>query len=252
MRNTLGRARGRALLTAALMLGAWQTVDAHHAVLRFNLEEMTLTADRVFVGTCVGIDPTRELIAGGNLSVTRYTFDVEQVLKGELPARFTFTQLGHPARAALKGELSSHGQAVQRGLTLHGAADFSVGDRLMMFLIPNYQNDRLTYPVGLDQGAFRLETDAAGELVARNDLNNLGLFTAPFNGTRIGGGEGKVVRPDDTDTISKAARLSDAARSLSDKRGALPLGPLEELVIRIHEEHGGSKGKIVSDGKGGR
>jgi hypothetical protein len=240
------------MLTAALALGAWQTVDAHHAVLRFNLEEMTITADRVFVGTCVGIEATKEFIAGGNLSVTRYTFDVEQVLKGELPARFTFTQLGHPARAAVKGELSSHGQAVQRGLTLHGAADFSVGDRLMMFLIPNYQNDRLTYPVGLDQGAFRLEADAAGEILARNDLNNLGLFTAPFNGTRIDGGEGRVVRPDDADTISKSARLSDAARSLSDKRGALPLGPLEELVVRIHEAHGGTPGKIRTDVKGGR
>ena len=252
MRDTLSRAPAAAMLTAALALGTWQTVDAHHAVLRFNLEEMTITADRVFVGTCVDIEATKELIAGGNLSVTRYTFEVEQVLKGELPARFTFTQLGHPARAAVKGELSSHGQAVQRGLTLHGAADFSVGDRLMMFLIPDYQNGRLTYPVGLDQGAFRLETDAAGQTFARNDLNNLGLFSAPFNGTRINGGEGKVVRPDDADTISKAARLSDAARSLSDKRGALPLGPLEELVVRIHEEHGGTQGKIRSDVKGGR
>jgi hypothetical protein len=248
MRDTLRRAAA----AAALALGAWQTVDAHHAVLRFNLEEMTITADRVFVGTCVAIEPTKEFIAGGNLSVTRYTFDVEQVLKGELPARFTFTQLGHPARAAMKGELSSHGQAVQRGLTLHGSADFSVGDRLMLFLIPNYQNDRLTYPVGLDQGAFRLEADAAGEIAARNDLNNLGLFTAPFNGTRINGGEGKVVRPDDADTISKAARVSDAARSLSDKPGALPLGPLEELVVRIHEAHGGTPGKIRSDAKGGQ
>ena len=252
MKNRFGRARGAAMLTAALILGAWQTVDAHHAVLRFNLEEMTLTADRVFVGTCVGVEPTREFIAGGNLPVTRYTFDVEEVLKGDLPARFTFTQLGHPVRAAMKGELSSHGQAVQRGLSLHGSADVSIGDRLMMFLIPDYQNGRLTYPVGLDQGAFRLESDAAGAIVARNDLNNLGLFTAPFNGTRINGGEGKVVRPDDADTISKVARLSDAARSLSDKPGALPLGPLEEIVLRINEEHGGSRGKIVTDAKGGR
>jgi hypothetical protein len=252
MKDTLRQALGSAWLTAALVAGAWHTLDAHHAVLRFNLEEMTITADRVFVGTCVGIEPTRELIAGGRLAVTRYTFAVEQVLKGDVPARFTFTQLGHPTRAAMKGELSSHGQAVQLGLTLHGAADFAAGDRLMMFLIPNYQNGRLTYPVGLDQGAFLLQTDSAGQVLARNDLNNLGLFTAPFNGTRMNGGEGKVVRPEDADTLSKSARLSAAALSLSDKRGALPLGPLEELVIRIHEEHGGTRGRIVGDGKGGR
>jgi hypothetical protein len=252
MQKTVRRAWEAALLTAALTLGAWQTLDAHHAVLRFNLEEMTLAADRVFIGRCVGIEPTREFIAGGNLSVTRYTFDVEQVLKGELPARFTFTQLGHPARPARNGELSSHGLAVERGLSLHGAAEFGVGDRLMLFLIPDYQNGRLTYPVGLDQGAFMLETDASGQLVARNDLNNLGLFTAPFNGTRMTGGDAKVVHPDASQPISRSAGLSDAAQSLADKRGALPLGPLTELVQRIHEEHGGTKGKIVGDQKGGR
>jgi hypothetical protein len=246
------RVRGAAWLTAALTLGMWQTLDAHHAVLRFNLEEMTLTADRIFVGTCVGIEPTREFIAGGNLAVTRYTFDIDQVLKGELPARFTFTQLGHPQRPAMKGEPSSHGQAIQRGITLHGAADFGVGDRLMIFLSPSYQNGRLTYPVGLDQGAFRLETDTAGQVLARNDMNNLGLFTAPFNGMRINGGEGKVVRPEDGETISKAVRLSDAARSLSEKRGALPLGPLEEIVVKIHQEHGGTAGRLVAAGKGGQ
>jgi hypothetical protein len=252
MQRTVRRAWEAALLTAALTLGAWHTVDAHHAVLRFNLEEMTVTADRVFVGTCIGVEPTREFIAGGNLAVTRYTFDVEQVLKGDLPARFTYTQLGHPARVARKGELSSHGLAVERGLTLHGAADFGVGDRLMMFLIPDYQNGRLTYPVGLDQGAFMLETDGGGQIVARNDLNNLGLFTAPFNGTRMTEGDAKVVHPDDPDTISRSVAVSDAARSLSEKRGALPLAPLMELVQRIHEEHGGIKGRLVGDRKGGR
>jgi hypothetical protein len=252
MKSTGGRARVSALLTAALTVGAWHVVEAHHAVLRFNLEEMTVTADRVFVGTCTGIQATRQFIAGGNLAVTRYTFNVEQVLKGELPAQFTYTQLGHPARPARSGELSSHGLAVERGLSLHGAAEFGVGDRLMMFLIPDYQNGHLTYPVGLDQGAFMLETDASGRVVARNDLNNLGLFTAPFNGTRLTERDARVVRPDNPTTISRTVRMSDAARSLSEKRGALPLGPLIELVVRIHEEHGGTKGRVVGNQNGGR
>lgn len=250
MRSSRGRVRS-ALLAAALALTA-RTLDAHHAVLRFNLEEMTLTADRVFVGRCVAIEPTSDRIGGGNLSVTRYTFDVEQVVKGDLPARFTFTQLGHPARPALKGELSSHGMAVQRGLVLHGAAAFGVGDRLLLFLIPNYQEGRLTYPVGLDQGAFMIETDSQGQSVVRNDLNNLGLFTAPFNGLKIATDDGKVLRPDDNDPISKTVGLSDAARSLADKRGALPLGPLLEIVQKIHEANGGAAGRLVGDKKGDR
>src|SRR5262245_60834722 len=110
MRSSSRRARS-ALLLAALGLTA-RAADAHHAVLRFNLEELTVTADRVFIGRCVGIEGASEHMAGGDLAVTRYSFDIEQVLKGELPARFTFTEMGLPARTALKGGVSSHGQAV--------------------------------------------------------------------------------------------------------------------------------------------
>src|SRR5262249_61161185 len=98
MGSPLRRARWTVLVAPLLLMT--RAADAHHAVLRFNLEELTVTADRVFIGRCVAIDPTSAAMAGGNLSVTRYTFDVEQVLKGELPARFTFTQMGHPPRAA--------------------------------------------------------------------------------------------------------------------------------------------------------
>ena len=243
--------KNKGWMTAALVFAALADVDAHHAVLRFNLEEMTVTADRIFIGRCVALDPREELIAGGELPVTRYTFEVEQVLKGELAATFTFTQLGHPARAAQKGEPSMHGEALQTGLVLHGAADISVGNRLLMFLIPDYQGGRLTYPVGLDQGAFMVETEQ-GQVVARNNLNNLGLLTAPFNGTRIAPGNGKVVHPEESDTISRSIGVSDAARALADARGALALGPLVELVQKIHEAHGGANGRLLADGNGGR
>ena len=248
MKRARTRARRQAVLTMLVTMVAWRGASGHHAVLRFNLEEMVVTADRVFVGRCVGIQPGQEEIGQGRLPVTYYTFDVEQVLKGGLAPRFTFTQLGHPPRPARKGEPSSHGQAVRPGITLHGAADFAVGDRLLVLLTPNYNNGRLTYPVGLDQGAFVIEDDGTGQLLARNNLNNLGLFSAPYNNTRIAAGQGMVVHPGASEPLANNAALSSAARGLSVRRGSVPLTPLLELIERIHAAHGGVKGRVVPSG----
>src|SRR5215472_16456924 len=86
---------------ALTLLIATRALDAHHAVLRFNLEEMTATADRIFVGRCMAIEETEEMIAQGKMPVTLYTFEVERAVKGKLPKQITFRQLGHPARRAL-------------------------------------------------------------------------------------------------------------------------------------------------------
>lgn len=242
----------RAVLMMAFALLAWRNAAAHHAVLRFNLEELVVTADRVFIGRCVEVTPATEEIGQGRMPVTHYTFEVDQVLKGELPARFSFTQLGHPPRAARKGEPSSHGQAVTRGITLHGAADFGVGDRLLLFLTPNHLNGRMTYPVGLDQGAFILDDDGSGEVLARNNMNNLGLFTAPYNNTRLSSEKAAVLHPEATNNrLAPGAQLSDAARDLESRRGALPLTPLVELIQQINGAHGGAKG-VLRGGIGGR
>lgn len=242
----------RSIMAIFLATVVGRQAAAHHAVLRFSLEEMVVTADRVFVGRSVAMSPVFEPIAQGRMAVTHYTFDVEQVLKGDLPARFTYTQLGHPPRPARKGQPSSHGRLVQRGIMLHGAADFAVGERLLILLAPNHMNGRLTYPIGLDQGAFVLSDDGTGETLARNNLNNLGLFTAPFNGTAANRARPSIVRPDDAEPLAAATAISDAARGLARRRGALPLKPLLELIERIHAAHGGTRGRIVSSRIGGQ
>ncbi len=61
-------------------------VGAHHAVLHFNLEEMSAVADRIFIGECVAVKETEEMIAKGIMPVTTYTFKISQTLKGQLPA----------------------------------------------------------------------------------------------------------------------------------------------------------------------
>jgi hypothetical protein len=240
-------------LTLFVGLVVCRSAGAHHAVLRFNLEEMVVIADRVFIGRCIGIEPGVQEIAQGRLKVTRYTFRVERALKGELPPRFTFTQLGHPPRPARRGEPSSEGRLLQTGIMLRDAPDYVVGDRLLMLLSPSHMNGRLTYPVGLDQGAFVLDDPgAAGEVSARNNLDNLGLFSTPYTRMRLTSAQAAVIRPEAARPLAAAPELSDAARALADRRGALPLGPLVELIERIHAAHGGATGRVVRDRIGGR
>jgi hypothetical protein len=228
----------------ALVSLAGVNTDAHHAVLRFNLEEMTATADRIFVGRCAGVEQTEEMIAQGMMPVTRYTFEVERAIKGKLPATITFRQLGHPPRRAGKGEISIHGQAATTGAFLHGMSQYKPGDRCLLFLIPNYLGGKTTYPVGLYQGAFFVSEMPSGEKLARNSINNLGLFTAPYNGTKMKGSDAKIIFPEQ-------ASQNTTVESLARIRGALPLDQFLDLIEQIVIAHGGQRGTITSAQRGG-
>ena len=238
---------------AALAVLLWPyAMDAHHAVLRFNLEEMTATADRIFVGRCLAVAEAEEMIAQGMMPVTRYTFEVERAVKGKLPRRITFRQLGHPAHRALGkgGEMTMHGDAVSSSIFIHGMSVYGVGDRLLLFLIPDYLGGKVTYPVGLYQGAFYVSRMPSGRELARNSINNLGLFTAPYNGTAMSASAAKSIFPERDNPVILRGSLYES-QSLPSKRGALPLDSLIELVDQINVLHGGERGAIVLSGKGG-
>lgn len=221
--------------------------DAHHAVLRFNLEEMTRTADRIFVGRCVAVEETEEMIAQGLMPVTLYTFEVERAVKGRVPKQLTFRQLGHPARRSLGkgGEVVSHGRAIGPDTFLHGMSEYRVGDRMILFLIPDYLGGKVTYPVGLYQGAFYVSDMPSGESLARNGINNLGLFSAPYNGTTMKEADAKLIFPSRAETVQDAA-----GELLARKRGALPLEGFLELVDSIVSAHGDRRGVIIGLQKG--
>lgn len=241
-----------ALVAAVLALGLPGVTSAHHAVLRFNLEEMTVTADRIFVGRCLAAEPGQEAIAQGLMPVTRYTFEVERVVKGQLPDRFTFLQLGHPApvKSAKGGQITAHGQPVSPATLLHGMSAYKVGERVMLFLIPDYLGGKVTYPVGLDQGAFFVARGDSGEETARNNINNLGLLTAPYNGTKLKDADARVVHPDDG-AVTPNARSAARAASLPSRGGAWPLETLVGLAEEIHAAHGGAKGALAGGGQKG-
>jgi hypothetical protein len=241
-----------ALIAMALMIGPHAT-HAHHAVLRFNLEEMTATADRIFVGRCLAVEETVEVIAQGKMPVTRYTFEVERAIKGKLPRQITFRQLGHPAHRALgkSGEMTMHGQAVTPSAFIHGMSAYRVGDRMLLFLIPDYLGGKVTYPVGLYQGAFFISRMPSGQELARNSINNLGLFTAPYNGTTMKATDAHIIFPDRDNPLAEAPSLNVKAQSLASKRGSLPLNDFIDLVDRINVAHGGERGTMMSSAKGG-
>ena len=236
------------LVAALLLVGIIVPGNAHHAVLRFNLEEMVATADRIFLGRCVSAEETTEFIAGGDLAVTRYRFEVERAVKGNVPRRLTFTQLGHRARSAKGkgGQITMHGRAVTPD-TIHGMGEYSVGDRLVLFLIPNYLGGKVTYPVGAYQGAFNVSRMPSGQDLVRNNVNNLGLFTTPYNGYKLEAADAKMIFPERDQPLVNFREdgISVRSETLVRKRGALPLDAFLGLIEQIVDAHGEQKGVIV-------
>jgi len=241
------------LLVSIFVLLSPVSFNAHHAVLRFNIEEMTVTADRIFVGRCLAVEETKEMIGQGMMPVTRYTFSVDRAIKGKMTSVLTFSQLGHPAHRALGkgGEMTMHGEAVTTNTFIHGMSQYTIGETNLLFLIPNYLGGKVTYPVGLYQGAFVIARMLSGQQLARNSINNLGLFTAPYNGTSMNTSTAKLIFPDREAVVSDVQSASSEVQSLSSKRGALPLDSLLGLVDQINLAHGGERGVIVPSGKGG-
>ncbi len=235
------------VLGVLLILALSGPAGAHHAVLRSNLEEMTVAADRVFIGKCIAVQESDRMIAQGMMPVTDYTFQVERAIKGNLPSVLTFTQLGHaPKPAAGKGgEITMHGQAVTTASFIHGMSQYAVGERMLLFLVPESRSGKLTHPVGMDQGAFHVATLGTGGEMVRNGINNLGLFTAPYTGTTLARHQATTIFPEQDSPISAAGPVVDT-QAMSHKKGALPLNGFVQLVDQINQSHGGRPGAIVS------
>ena len=233
------------IVVVFLILSLSGPAGAHHAVLRSNLEEMTVAADRVFLGTCIAVQETERMIAQGMMPVTDYTFQVERAIKGNLPSVVTFTQLGHAARPATGkgGEITMHGQAVTPASLIHGMSQYSIGERMILFLVPESKSGKLTHPIGMDQGAFHVTTLETGGQMVRNGINNLGLFTAPYTGTTLARHQATTIFPEQDNPISAAGPLVDA-EAMSHKKGALPLTGFIQLVDQINQSHGGRPGAI--------
>ena len=118
---------------------------------------------------------------------------------------------------------------------------------MVLFLIPNYLGGSVTYPVGADQGAFRISRMPSGQELVRNNVNNLGLFTTPYNGYRMKEAEAKMIFPDRDEPLAnfQAQGLSAQSETMVRKRGALPLDSFVGLLEQIVAAHGEQKGSIA-------
>ena len=79
----------------------------------------------------------------------------------------------------------------------------------------------------------------------RNSINNLGLFTAPYNGWKLKAADARVVFPDRDDSIADISALGVNGAALVRKRGSLPLEDFLKLVEQIVVAHGDSKGALI-------
>jgi hypothetical protein len=131
---------------AALLLGLAVAVPAQaHSVRELQLDEIIDTAAVAFEGTVIETHSEKDAASGRIVTYT--TFQVTDVLKGNVGAKHTIKQLG--------GEIGDQFYKV----TLQ--QKYSVGQSAVVFL---YGKSELGFsaPVGIAQGNFAIAQDADG------------------------------------------------------------------------------------------
>lgn len=108
-------------------------------------------ATLAFEGTC--IDTRTERDAATNLVVTYTTFEVADVLKGMVPGKYTIKQIG--------GRMSDGGPSYR----VDGIPTFTVGENYVV-LMAGVSAAGFSSPIGLAQGKFTVQKDAAGAKVS--------------------------------------------------------------------------------------
>lgn len=141
------------LLTAAQPPGAWAQKSAR--VLHRNIAQLVDKADVIFRGEVTSAyvepHPTRKI------RTVVVTLKVQEVLKGQVGTEYTFRQyLWDPRDTRSK-------------------LDYGPGQQYVL-LMRNPNPDGLSSPSGMEQGRFRLTTDAAGNVTATNAYDNVGLL----------------------------------------------------------------------------
>jgi len=134
-----------------------------------NLDQMTKLSQRIFVGTCVAVEQAEQPLGSNVVPLTRYTFQVQETIKGGTGVTETVQQFG---------KMEGLGAVI-------GMPRYQEGGKYLLFLLPESEIG-LTSPVGLFQGAFQIAEDPeTGEVQATNGYNNLGLFKDMESGAGV-------------------------------------------------------------------
>lgn len=101
----------------------------------------------------------------GGMAVTNYTFDVSDVLKGDVPKTFSFTQAG-----ASQVDSKKLGKPF-----IYGAPTYVVGKEYVLFLTKENKLG-LRAPVGLKSGKFQVTVMPDGKAMVANEFSNKAVF----------------------------------------------------------------------------
>jgi hypothetical protein len=149
MRTTIMRIIRLSL--AALAAAAWLSPANATSVLPLFLDEVIDTAAVAFEGTCVDNRSERDPATG--FVVTYTTFEVRDVLKGDVASRHTIKQVG----GALAGD--------QVDRRIDGIPRFAIGQDYVVFLA-GVSSIGFSSPIGLSQGRFQVRAQGATRVVA--------------------------------------------------------------------------------------
>ncbi len=156
-RPTKSRRRGawrRGVALLPLLLLSWGADAATRLELPF--ESLVDRSGTIFRGRCIAREIAEVPIGGGRFATTRYTFEVDEYLKGDGPPTLTFSQIGTPQRGPL--DLGA----------LAGLPVSDVGHEYELMLLPE-GSAGLTSPAGAGDGAFAVERGRLRPLRARGD-----------------------------------------------------------------------------------
>ncbi len=134
-------------------------------VLSVNLEQMTETADRIFLGTVQSVEDAYDSDGRWCQFVT---FSIIETYKGNLSSNLKIKQVNSKPT-------DTDDETIVRSTMFQGVPQYKVGEEVVVFLHGDSPIG-FTSPVGLSQGAFRVVKDDNGGKKLVNGAGNLGLF----------------------------------------------------------------------------
>lgn len=182
-----------ALLSLCLVFGA-QAQRGAQTKLR-GLDELTSEATQIVRGTVVSahVEPHPTYT---NLMTVVVKFRVDKTIKGAAGKQLEFRQFVWDVRDFKDDAIYRRGDS-------------------MVLLLGTVSPNGLRSPVGLGQGRFRIQKDAAGQQIALNESGNVGLF-----------------RTTSAQTIASQMRLSAHAMQMAkeNRGGPMRLDDLETVI----------------------
>lgn len=152
----------RVLLSIVLLIGVVFTAVTTEAftLAPFNVQQMTRQAEKVFAGTCIAVEESRNEYG---LSVLTVTFAVHDALKGNLGETVTFRQLNPRQPPPPRPEIGGLWTAIPT----FGLPSYAKGEEVILFLQKEGRTG-LTSPLGFQQGKLPIALATAGGKTVMN------------------------------------------------------------------------------------